>query len=288
MGGPCLRDPGSDSDGDTAVFLRHCVMLRVRDHSEMVHARQLCSFYRERVAVHGVSSASCPVPRASAHRNDGADAARFHPGGDDSELRPDRAVQRTVQGKDTAAASDKDKQDDEAAATAEKNKPDSEKSEDEKKSEKKSGDPAKVIKDASVDPAKDEKTKDAAGTDGKGGVKDVKDKVEGTNEGGNNAAKTSAFGLGASVGVVSNQNDVNVTLGKNAVITAAKQDGAATADGSVNVVAKTLLTASTGKEDSLQFTVKNAQANSAKVEIGAAVLVSNVKNNAKKHKQITD
>lgn len=184
-------------------------------------------------------------------------------------------------GKDTAAASDKDKQDDEAAATAEKNKPDSEKSEDEKKSEKKSGDPAKVIKDASVDPAKDEKTKDAAGTDGKGGVKDVKDKVEGTNEGGNNAAKTSAFGLGASVGVVSNQNDVNVTLGKNAVITAAKQDGAATADGSVNVAAKTLLTASTGKEDSLQFTVKNAQANSAKVEIGAAVLVSNVKNNAK-------
>lgn len=184
-------------------------------------------------------------------------------------------------GKDTAVASDKDKQDDEAAATAEKNKPDSEKSEDEKKSEKKSGDPAKVIKDASVDPAKDEKTKDAAGTDGKGGVKDVKDKLEGTNEGGNNAAKTSAFGLGASVGVVANQNDVNVTLGKNAVITAAKQDGAATADGSVNVAAKTLLTASTGKEDSLQFTVKNAQANSAKVEIGAAVLVSNVKNNAK-------
>ncbi len=178
-------------------------------------------------------------------------------------------------GKKTAGATDED----DAAANAEKSKPDSEKSEDEIKSEQKSKDPAKVLKDASVD-ANDEKTKDAAGKDGKGGVQDVKDKVEGTNEGGDNDKKTSAFGLGASVGVFANKNDANVTIGKNVVITAAKPGNEATPDGSVNVSAKTLLNASADKEDSLNFTVKNAQANSAKVEVGAAVLVSNVKNNA--------
>lgn len=83
--------------------------------------------------------------------------------------------------------------------------------------------------------------------------------------------------MGASVGVVSNKNDTNVTIGKNAVITAAPVANGP--DGSVNVSAKTLMTASTAKEDALQFTVKNTLGN-AKVEIGAAVLVSNVKNNA--------
>ncbi|SDO87442.1 leukotoxin LktA like protein [Selenomonas ruminantium] len=194
----------------------------------------------------------------------------------------DNTVKKSSEGgKDTAGATDAQKQQDDADADAEKKKPDSEKSADEKESEKKSGDPTKLIKDASVDPNKDDKTKDAAGADGKGGVKDVKDKVEGTNEGGNNEAKTSAFGLGASVGVVSNKNDANVTLGKNVVITAAKPESAETPDGSVKVAANTLMTASADKEDSLQFSVKNAQANSAKVEIGAAVLVTNVKNNAK-------
>ena len=178
-------------------------------------------------------------------------------------------------GKDTAAATTDQQNEDNAAANAEKNKPDSEKSEDEKKSEQKSKDPTQVVKDASVD-ANDDKTKDA-----EGGVKDVKDKVEGTNEGGDNAANTSAFGLGASVGVVSNTNDANVTLGKNVVITATKPGNAETPDGSVNVSAKTLMNASAEKEDSLNLTVKNAQANSAKVEVGAAVMVSNVKNNAK-------
>ena len=181
---------------------------------------------------------------------------------------------------DTATATDEDKQKDDAAATAEKNKPDSEKSEDEIQSERKSIDPTKLIKDASVDTANDEKAKDAAGADGKGGIQDVKDKLEGTNDGGDNEQKTSAFGLGASVGVFSNKNDANVTIGKNVVITAAKPEGAETPDGSVNVSAKSLMTASGAQEESLQFTVKNAQANSAKVEIGAAVLVSNVKNNA--------
>ncbi len=178
-------------------------------------------------------------------------------------------------GKDTAAATTDQQNEDNAAANAEKNKPDSEKSEDEKKSEQKSKDPTQVVKDASVD-ANDDKTKDA-----EGGVKDVKDKVEGTNEGGDNAANTSAFGLGASVGVVSNTNDANVTLGKNVVITATKPGNAETPDGSVKVSAKTLMNASAEKEDSLNLTVKNAQANSAKVEVGAAVMVSNVKNNAK-------
>ncbi|WP_294523128.1 leukotoxin LktA family filamentous adhesin, partial [uncultured Anaerovibrio sp.] len=182
-------------------------------------------------------------------------------------------------GKDTAQASDGEKEEDNNAAAAEESKPDSEKSEDEKKSEQKSKDTTQVMKDASAD-ANDEKTQDAAGSDGKGGVKDVKDKVEGTNEGGGNEKKTSAFGLGASVGILSNKNDANVTIGKNAVITATKPEQGDTPDGAVNLSAKTLMTASGEKEDSLKLTVKNAQANSAKVEIGAAVLVSNVKNNA--------
>ena len=182
-------------------------------------------------------------------------------------------------GKDTAQASDGEKEEDNNAAAAEESKPDSEKSEDEKKSEQKSKDPTQVVKDASAD-ANDEKTQDAAGSDGKGGVKDVKDKVEGTNEGGGNEKKTSAFGLGASVGILSNKNDANVTIGKNAVITATKPEQGDTPDGAVNLSAKTLMTASGEKEDSLKLTVKNVQANSAKVEIGAAVLVSNVKNNA--------
>ena len=183
-------------------------------------------------------------------------------------------------GEDTATATDEDKKQDDAAATAEKNKPDSEKSEDEIQSERKSIDPTKAIKDASVDTVNDEKTKDAAGADGKGGIQDVKDKLEGTNDGGDNEQKTSAFGLGASVGVFSNKNDANVTIGKNVVITAANPEGEETPDGSVNVSAKSLVTAAGAQEDSLHFTVKNAQANSTKVEIGAAVLVSNVKNNA--------
>ncbi|MBP5199893.1 MAG: leukotoxin LktA family filamentous adhesin, partial [Schwartzia sp.] len=183
------------------------------------------------------------------------------------------------QGKNTAEANDGEKAQDEAAANAEKNKPDSEKSEDEKNSEKKSIDPTKVLKDANVD-TNDNKTKDAAGTDGKGGVQDVKDKIEGTNNGGDNGKQNSAFGLGASVGVVSNTNSANVTIGKNAVITASKPDGAPEAvDGSVKVNADTLMTASADKEDVLHFTVKNTQAN-ANAEIGAAVLVSNVKNDA--------
>ncbi|WP_303839130.1 hypothetical protein [Selenomonas ruminantium] len=183
-------------------------------------------------------------------------------------------------GKGTAVETDEQKNEDDEAANAEKNKSAAEKSEDEQESEKKSIDPMQLIKDASVDPADDDKTKDAAGADGKGGIKDVKDKVEGTNEGGGNAAKTSAFGLGASAGVLLNQNNANVTLGKNAVITAAKPEGSETLTGAVNMAAGALLTASKDNENSLQFTVKNAQANSAKVEIGAAVMVSNVQNNA--------
>ena len=183
-------------------------------------------------------------------------------------------------GKDTAVETDEQKNEDDEAANTEKNKSAAEKSEDEQESEKKSIDPTQLIKDASVDPAEDDKTKDAAGADGKGGIKDVKDKVEGTNEGGGNAAKTSAFGLGASAGVLLNQNNANVTLGKNAVITAAKPEGSETLTGAVNMAAGALLTASKDNENSLQFTVKNAQANSAKVEIGAAVMVSNVQNNA--------
>ena len=179
--------------------------------------------------------------------------------------------------KNTAEASQEEQNQDDEAANAEKNKPDSEKSQDEKNSEKKSIDPNKVLKDANVD-TNDAKTNDAAGTDGKGGVKDVKDKLEGTNEGGDNAKKNSAFGLGAAVGVVSNKNDANITIGKNAVITATKVSDAV--DGSVKVSADSLMTASKENEDSLGFKVNNTQAN-ANAEIGAAVLVSNVKNDVK-------
>ena len=181
-------------------------------------------------------------------------------------------------GKDTQESSGTDKQQDNADANAESNKPDAEKSEDEKQSEQKSIDPTKVLKDSSVDTT-DGKAKDAAGSDGKGGIQDVKDKVEGTNAGGDNAQKTSAFGLGASVGVVSNTNNANVAIGKNVVINTTPVEGSKTVDGSVNVNARSMMTASTEAEDSLQFSVKNALSN-AKVEIGAAVLVSNVKNNA--------
>ncbi|MBQ7516198.1 MAG: leukotoxin LktA family filamentous adhesin, partial [Schwartzia sp.] len=184
------------------------------------------------------------------------------------------------QGKDTPETSDAEKQQDDTDATTEKNKGDEGKSEDEKESEKKSINPTDTIKEAAsdVDTKNDEKTKDATGSDGKGGVQDVKDKVEGTNDGGDNAAKTSAFGLGASVGVVSNTNDANVTIGKSAAITASKAEGAGenVPDGSVNVNARTLIAASADKS---QLSVKNSLDN-ANVEIGAAVLVSNVKNNA--------
>lgn len=173
--------------------------------------------------------------------------------------------------KETAGASQEEQNQDDEAADAEKNK---EKSEDEKTSEQKSIDPTNVVKDANVD-TNDEKTKDA-----KDGVQKVTDKVIGTNESGINAGQTSAFGLGAAVGVVSNKNDANVTIGKNAVITAVKAEQADTPDGAVNLSAKTMMTASAEKEDSLKLTVKNDQANSDKVEISAAVLVSNVKNNA--------
>ena len=142
-------------------------------------------------------------------------------------------------------------------------------------SEQRSVDPTRVIGDASADTSNN--TQDAQTRDARTGIQNVTDRVTGTNAGGNNAQQTSAFGLGASVGVVSNKNDANVTIGKNAVITAAPVANGP--DGSVNVSAKTLMTASTTKEDALQFTVKNTLGN-AKVEIGAAVLVSNVKNNA--------
>ena len=179
--------------------------------------------------------------------------------------------------KETAGASQEEQNQDDEAANAEKNKPDSEKSQDEKNSEKKSIDPTKVVKDANVD-TNDAKTKDATGTDGKGGIKGVKDKVEGTNEGGDNSKKNSAFGLGAAVGVVSNTNDANITIGNNAVIKATKVSD--TVDGSVKMTADSLMTASKENEGSLGFKVNNTQAN-ANAQIGAAVLVSNVKNNAK-------
>jgi len=254
----------------------------------------------------------------------------------------------TEPGKDTQAADDDDKQQDDADANAEKNKGDAGKSDDEKESEKKSIDPTKLIGDASVDTksqggtSQGTQSQDPTGTqddeigaedtqtqDAEGAIQKVKDKVEGTNEGGENANKTSAFGLGASVGVVSNTNNANVTIGKNVVITATKpvagdsgdstpSDGTPTTgdttppsgtpsgdsaqtgegaqqtgedttpttppapDGSVNVSAKTLMMPSADKEDkenSFNFSVKNTLAN-AKVEIGAAVLVSNVKNDA--------
>ncbi|MBR1760497.1 MAG: leukotoxin LktA family filamentous adhesin, partial [Schwartzia sp.] len=184
-------------------------------------------------------------------------------------------------GKSAPETSDAEKTQDNKDATDEKNKGDAGKSEDEKQSEKKSIDPTNAVKDASkdVDAKNDEKTKDAAGADGKGGAQDVKDKVNGTNDGGDNDKQNSAFGLGTAVGVVSNTNDANVTIGKNAAITATAVDKSETANGAVNVDAKTIMQASAEKEDSFRLSVKNGQAN-ANVEIGAAVLVSNVKNNA--------
>ena len=153
--------------------------------------------------------------------------------------------------------------------------------------EKKSIDPTKLIKNSSVDTSntQDSQTQDAAGA-----IQSVQNRVAGTNESGtngsgNNSQPTSAFGLGTSVGVVSNKNDANIKIGKNVVISATPVTGGG--DGSVNVKANMLMIAPKDeadstkfKEDTLQFTVKNTQANSAKVEIGAAVLVSNVKNNA--------
>ena len=177
-------------------------------------------------------------------------------------------------GKDTADTSATD----EADISAEQGNTGTEKSEDEKESEQKSVDPTQLIKDAFVD-TNDDKTKDAAGSDGKGGIQDVKDKLEGTNEGGDNEKKNSAFGLGAAVGVVSNTNNANVTIGKNVVITATPIENSETANGAVNVSANTLMQASAEKEDGFQFSVKNTQSG-ANVEIGAAVLVSNVKNDA--------
>ena len=209
----------------------------------------------------------------------------------------------------------------------------------EQNSEQKSIDPTKLIKNASVDTsntqegssqegtsqdstgAQDTQTQDAAGA-----IQKVKDKIEGTNESGTNGSgsgdntpKTSAFGLGASVGVFSNKNDAKVTIAKNVAITAIKptttEENPAVPDGSVNISAQSIMSAfkvdettttesdtgSTGgetptpgsgtpttenetpsmeNEDSrLQFKVKNTLTN-ANVEIGAAVLVSNVKNDA--------
>lgn len=184
------------------------------------------------------------------------------------------------QGKDTSESTPEQKTQDDNDATTEKNKPASGKTEGEKNSEKKSLDPTKVLKDSSVDTTNNTTQNNTKSQDAQTGVQNVKDKVEGTNEGGNNAKKTTAFGLGAAVGVVSNQNDANVSLGKNAVINASKVENSETLDSAVNVVANTLMTASKEAEDSLQFSVKNTMGN-AKVEIGAAVLVSNVKNNAK-------
>ena len=187
-------------------------------------------------------------------------------------------------GKDTADTSATDEADisaEQGNTGTEQGNTGTEKSEDEKESEQKSVDPTQLIKDAFVD-TNDDKTKDAAGSDGKGGIQDVKDKLEGTNEGGDNEKKNSAFGLGAAVGVVSNTNNANVTIGKNVVITATPVENSETANGSVNVSAKTLMMPSADKEDkenSFNFSVKNTLAN-GNVEIGAAVLVSSVKNNA--------
>ena len=164
-------------------------------------------------------------------------------------------------GKNTAGAND----DDDADANEEKEKA---KTGDEQKSGQKSIDPSKVTQEAFTDTTNDEKTKDA-----KDGVRKVKDKVVGANESGANAGQISAFGRGAAVGVVSNKNDANVTLGKDAVITATKVSDAV--DGSVHVNADSLMNG----QDSLRLSVQNRQSGS-NAEIGAAVLVSNMKNNA--------
>ena len=163
--------------------------------------------------------------------------------------------------KNTAGAND----DDDADANEEKEKV---KTGDEQKSGQKSIDPAKVTQEAFTDTTNDEKTKDA-----KDGVRKVKDKVVGANESGANAGQISAFGRGAAVGVVSNKNDANVTLGKDAVITATKVSDAV--DGSVHVNAYSLMNG----QDSMRLSVQNRQSGS-NAEIGAAVLVSSVKNNA--------
>ena len=201
--------------------------------------------------------------------------------------------------KDTAKLNDTQQTEDNNAAAGEQN------------SGQKSIDPTKVMGDASVDTSntQDTQTQDAAGA-----IQKVKNAVEGTNGSGSgssgsgsggNEPKTSAFGLGASVGVFSNKNDAKVTIAKNVAITATKPTattgGTMAPDGSVNISAKTIMSAfkvddtttagsgtpTTGSEapsmeneDSrLQFTVKNTLTNN-KVKIGAAVLVSNVKNDA--------
>ena len=201
--------------------------------------------------------------------------------------------------KDTAKLNDTQQTEDNNAAAGEQN------------SGQKSIDPTKVMGDASVDTSntQDTQTQDAAGA-----IQKVKNAVEGTNGSGSgssgsgsggNEPKTSAFGLGASVGVFSNKNDAKVTIAKNVAITATKPTattgGTMAPDGSVNISAKTIMSAfkvddtttagsgtpTTGSEapsmenenSRLQFKVKNTLTN-AKVKIGAAVLVSNVKNDA--------
>ena len=179
-----------------------------------------------------------------------------------------------AKGKDTAEANDTQKADDNQAANDEKAKA---QTADEAQNAQKSTNPTKAVQDTSEAEGRDKEKSDDAGT----GEQKVKDKVAGTNESGTNAAKNSAFGVGAGIGIFANQNDANITLGRNAVIHAAKVDSVTAADGSVSLAANSLLMASKDKTDTLQFTVKNAQANSDKVEIGAAVMVSKVKNNAK-------
>ena len=215
--------------------------------------------------------------------------------------------------KDTAKLNDTQQTEDNNAAAGEQN------------SGQKSIDPTKVMGDASVDTSntQDTQTQDAAGA-----IQKVKNAVEGTNGSGSGSSgsgsggtepKTSAFGLGASVGVFSNKNDAKVTIAKNVAITATKPTattgGTMAPDGSVNISAKTIMSAfkvddtttagsdtsttggetptpgsgtpTTGSEapsmenenSRLQFKVKNTLTN-AKVKIGAAVLVSNVKNDA--------
>ena len=69
-------------------------------------------------------------------------------------------------------------------------------------SEQRSIDPTRVIRDSSVDT---NNTQDSQTQDARTGIQNVQDRVEGTNTGGNNTQQTSAFGLGASVGVFSNR-----------------------------------------------------------------------------------
>ena len=104
MGGPCLRDPGSDSDGDTAVFLRHCVLLRVRDHSEMVHAREFHLAVGKCQRLHKLSDPSGHLPRTSPDRDDVPHAAIVDPGRIDPELCVYRKVPRSFQSRHHAPA----------------------------------------------------------------------------------------------------------------------------------------------------------------------------------------